>query len=319
MKVLKIFALSLISLMLVFTGWIYMAGIAVERTVLSSAFYHDLMDNTDVSSNLHEMLQETMLEGLKMEQVEQEMQEDLPDGKIPEEVMPEGFIELIFGALGDAYHAEWLEEQMLVVIDDALALIKGKQDSLTAIINMREGKERFKEALAISIEEFPMDDSTPKMTDSMVEEIVADMELPDEFVLADLLNNSEELDEKINKAQLYRGYFQVVPYILFAVFLLLSIILAKLPGGLKWFGAVALFSGITFFIVLKGAKSFLNSNISAILEDGPPIEPEVILSATELIFTRITAIPLLFAAFGLALLAGGVIMGKRKLDNSIRT
>lgn len=95
MQALKTCSLILITIMLIITAWFYLAAMAVERTVLSSAYYRGLCRLAGVGAYAQAVLEEGL------------------DNRLPRN-MPEEMREIVVLALGQAFPGDWLEEQLLM-------------------------------------------------------------------------------------------------------------------------------------------------------------------------------------------------------------
>ncbi len=322
MKGLKIFLLIIISILVVLCGWAYLAGMSAEQTVLSNSYYQGLVDETNLVSAIHEELQNTlpdmMLEG---------MTEDLPDGITPEEEeMMQTRLRLIVTAFTESFDTAWLEKQLLTVTDDLIALVKGEQQTLTATINLKEGKENFRNNLINAVEALPDNvreelDMQEDQVEAMADQIITEMDLPDELSLAGLLEEdvlTAEMDDTLSTIQNYRSY-SYFSYLIFALLLLFSCLLAGLAGGLKWFGAAAMFFSVTYLLGLQLIRTVFPAMIFAGVEGEPPFSTGLLHSVIDYTVAAATFVPLVSAAVGLVMITAGLVFNKimRKPQDNI--
>ncbi|MEW5919824.1 MAG: hypothetical protein AB1796_02495 [Bacillota bacterium] len=285
-------------------GWFYLAGMAVERTVLSTSYYKGVLNKAGIAAYAHEILEEGIY------------------NRLPQE-MPEDVQVIMVGAFVQAFPQEWFEEHFLMIMDDVLALVKGKQETLTAIIDLRDGKDRYKKELAEKLVGLPADrlemmELHPEKIEIMVEEMLRDINLPDQLLLSELLEREGlpgEFEEAVSRLQQYRGYFLYIPYLFFVVLLLLCCLLAGWFNGLKWFGTAYLVSGITFCAGLLIIWAVLISPFIAAPGKGIPLDTEILLIAAKYTIARISTVPLVFVILGLLLLTGGTVLERYRGKN----
>ncbi|MCF8011034.1 MAG: hypothetical protein K9L17_01030 [Clostridiales bacterium] len=299
----KKIAAALLLIVFVIGGWIYLAGMGVERTVINSPYYHGLINEVNVVKHLHEGFQSNMKQTI-LEQIPSEQFEYAEDkGK--------GFSEIIVNSLGEAYHVEWMEKQVLKVVNDILAVVKGNQENLTAVINLETGKERFKNELSNRLENANYDgkEPVPEVIKSDAYKITEEIDIPDQINLAELTAGSSMSETIITKIQTYRSYFQYLPYMFFALVLGLICLLIGISKGLKWFGSAALISGLTFLIILYTAQFALRSLV--INFNNIPLNSEVLLSTTEYTISQVYIVPIIYSAVGVIIFIAGMFFKKK--------
>lgn len=312
---LKVLTLVFLAVILFAAGWIYCAGMGVEKTALNQSYYRGILEKTEAIDTLYEVLELQLTEQIHKD-MSKEKPEDDPVG-MPGDVMPEKLTEILVGSVVKAFHREWLREQFLLATGDLTSWLKGKQDNPTLAIALRENREILKDELITGFEELAADIGTlphPDGVESMVEEILQEMDLPEEIALADLLSEkiTPELENKIANARLIRSYFLYIPYILFGLLLLFNFLLAGIAGGLKWFGATALFSGATFIIGLHTARSLLLIPNIRGMDMEIPGALDTITTLAVYTVSRLTTVPLILAGLGLLLLVTGIVLSKSK-------
>ena len=232
---------------------------ALEQTILSSDYYQKLNEEIGYIDQIYDAV---------LAELKEELLAEMPPGtagKVREEFL-ESFDEIFL----DAFPREWLEVNFLLAVDNLLSFIKGEEDVLTFVIDQRENKMRLAETLrAISDQlapDFPHD-SEPSLElgiDAVIEEIMQELDLQDQVILAELLEeelSSPETVENIGRLQLYRGTVMRLPYLIWLFFLVFSCLLAGFSGGLKWFGVAATFAGSTFLVPLQLFRFLFTSNL----------------------------------------------------------
>ncbi len=268
---LKILGLILTSIILVITGWVYQAGMGMERTVFNTDYYRSLFQDVGLPPFLYQGLQELGIPSAAGARGS--------TGTTREDVTPGE------AALMEAFSEEWMQEQFLIVIDDILAVLDGEQESLTGAIDLREVKERLRHAPDAELQAFAAD-------------------WPDQLLLQDVIGTETGAWNQFQKAifplQQARRIFRFAPYIVFAFLFLFCLLMAGFAGALKWFGAAALVSGIPFWMILQAGGSL----IAALF---PPEITNEMQPVLRHIVTSISAVSLVYAGAGLALLVVGIM------------
>ncbi len=266
---LKIVGLILTSIILFFAGWVYQSNLGLERTLLNTDYYRSFFQEVGLASMLHQEFQELMIPAADTAGMP-----GTPPGDVSQ---------------GDAFSEEWMEEQLLLIIDDYLAVIKGEQQTFTAVLDLREVKENLMQGQEAELQ-------------------VLYADLPDQIPLQDIMGADaemwEELQEEISSIHQSQRIYNFAQYIFFAFLLLCCFLMAGPAGALKWFGSATLFSGITFWGMLQVGDYLVASLF-------PPEIAELQLIVNHL-FSSISRLSLIYAAVGLALLASGIIWGRYK-------
>ena len=306
MKFLKGFVLVLLAIILFVVGWVYCVGMGAERTVLSKSYYQGIFDEVgQVVDAAYDALEAQLTEQL-LEEIRQ-----APPGQGP----PEEFPAILVASLIEAFPREWLREQVLTASDDILAWAKGQQELPAMTIDLRENKQAFRDALLANLEELAADlEMPPGGPEMIVEEIMGEIDLPDEVSLGELLAEEipSDVEETLSLAQNIRNYFLYVPYILFALILLFNCLLAGIAGGLKWFGATILISGGILSAGLLTFQFALLTPVYRAMELDIPVAFDVIKAFAGFTVFRLATVPLIFAGAGLLLLVTGIVITKVK-------
>ncbi len=269
---LKIVGLILTSIILFFAGWAYQGNLGLERTILNANYYRSLFQEVGVASMLHQGFRELMIPAAATTA-------GMPG-------TPPGDISQVDTLVAEAFSEEWIEEQLLLIIDDYLAVMKGEQQTFTAVLDLREVKDKLMQG-----------------QDAELQMLYAD--LPDQLPLQDIMGADaemwEELQEEISSIHQSQRIYNFAQYIFFAFLLLCCFLMAGPAGALKWFGSATLFSGVTFWGMLQVGDYLVASLF-------PPEIAEFQL-IVEHLFSSISRLSLIYAAVGLALLTGGIIWG----------
>ncbi|MFO7952180.1 MAG: hypothetical protein R6U91_05180 [Bacillota bacterium] len=320
MRGLKKILLLLISVIVIITGWVYLAGLCIENTMLSSSYYHDMMEETELASSLHAELKETLPDMIAKEMTT-EMEKQLDNTEVSdfEQEVTRTMLELFTKALADTFDEDRFEDQLLLVIDDLIAFIKGEQQELTATIDIKENKEDIREKMTARIENLPPPvkermEIPDNQTEKFVDEILTKMNLPDQIHLNEIIREengelANELEQSISTVQSFRGIYLYLPYITFALMLMSCILLAGLSSGLKWFGAATIFFSATFLLGIHLFPEIIEQLVLPSLESELPLNEEMHQTFFVYTLNNVTLLPLISGAVGLVLLLGGWLSG----------
>ncbi len=317
MKVLKIFALILILLFTVISGWIYMSWMGMERTFLNHSYYRDIVSSEVIFPDMVD----TVLHNVYFSEGCPCCAGNDEDMQLPPDMQEEALEE--FNIITNAFHAafpeEWLEEQYLLVVDDVLALVRGEQESVTVTIDLQDRKERFRDEIINQMEKHLSDEETGNIEatreelETLAGVLSEEMDLPEQIEVADITEHvlNPQAEQAIYNTQIFRQNFFLF-YFAFVLFIALNFLLAGISGGLKWFGAAALIAGSTFLggIYLFRIMVFepLVTNFGLWI----PIEPAVISSISTQTLHVMSVVPLVFVAFGLVSLVAGIVVAKKQ-------
>lgn len=159
---------------------------------------------------------------------------------------PEEAADILLGSFARAFDPEWLGEQILVVIEDALAYLDGSRDALTAEIDLTANKEILVRELnsafeALSDEQREALEIDPEGPGMEAADLVTEMDLPDRLHLGVLLGDDgalSDLEQTASDIRQYRTYLRLLPLVL--VLLLVAFgaarraqVVRRLPGGLR--------------------------------------------------------------------------------------
>ncbi len=307
---LKTLALVLVCIILIVSLWVHMAALSVERTVLSSAYYRGLFTEADIPAQLHAVIEEEITGQLRFQLIA-----DAPAIEVPDEVK-----EILMGSFMHAFDQAWFERELLLVIDDFLAMVKGKQETLQAEIDLRENKRKMAEYLTANLKVF---ENTFGITEMFLgegiglngEKLVREMSLPDRIMPAALMAGIIKEDSAQAQAMLMlqtsRSYFLFVPYLVIAALFLLNHLLAGTYGGLKWSGAAFLVAATTFFLGLRVIEYVFVTFFVTGLRQAIPFGSDVFINAAQYTVARASTVPIIIAAIGLILLVGSTVVWRK--------
>jgi rhodanese-related sulfurtransferase len=297
MKQFKIFLLVIVFVLLVLTGWVFQVGIAAERTIMNDSFYRDMIGRTELSPYLHAAL---------LEQLYSEVSAVLPDN----------LASIVTRVLGTVFDEQWVEEQTLVIVDDLLNYLKGRQGDLNAVIDLREKKEQLKWGITGALDLIPsqvirMMGFDPRELEELSAGLVNELPLPDQLPVKQIIAGQTEggnIYNSLDQFKRIRFLYLYLPYPVFLFMLFLAYKLAGLAGACKWFGGAAFTSGVILSLVLQlGRSYFLLPLLSAVLPDWLP-EPELLLPAARFTVDSAAAIAIYYTLGGLLImLTGGLL------------
>ncbi len=299
MKGLKLFALIVIFLVLISVGWMLQGGLSASRTIFNQDYYEQMLVETNLSTSIHELLQETILE---------EMSEEMPDHMAA----------VVTRVLLMVFTEEWFEEQTIMVTDDFVRYVTGEQQSIQAVIDLREEKKELITMLEMALTVIPEQilrvlGFTPEELYVLAEVLIEQMPLPDRLPVKQLLMEQEAGRDLLNLLTLARQFCSVYRYLTAAAFILGLLLLYLLSGpfgALKWFGMAALLSGASFYLVLQGWDIAMPIILELGLINVDLLETTAFNNVFEYTATLITIVPFYYAIFGLTVLAVGAVSGK---------
>ena len=298
-----------------------MAWMVTEKTFLNPSYHRDIVTDEIIFSNI----MDTMLHNVYFSDGCACCTND--DGDIPlspsiqEQELKE--TNIIANAFHTAFHEEWLEEQYLLIVDDILAMVKGEQESVAGKIDVQDNKERFREEIIEQTEkhlseEVDKIESIPEDFETLAVALSDVMDLPEQLEVANTTEQflTPQMEKAIYNIQIFRQYFFLF-YFAFVLFFVLSYLLAGKFGGLKWFGAAVLFAGLTFLGGIYLFRMMVFDPFVDLYHNWVPLEPAVISSLSSQTIHAMSIIPLLFGAFGLALLVGGIVAAKKQNERNV--
>lgn len=288
MKILKIFLLILLSIFTILFSLVFMLNLGLERTLLNIDHYRSITHEFDLFDQIHENLEEELI-----------------PQEVPEEEIDEEGQEML-NIIREVFEPQWLQEQTLMVLEDVLTYTKGQSEELTSEIDLTERKELIESKIAETIaqqEDVPMGEAQ-----EMAQEVIAEIELPENIVLSEIL--PEEAEGIIDTVILVRSYSVIASIAILVLVLLFMLLFGGLSGGLKWFGASMLIPGSVLLVALIGFNSSININLVRNFVD-IPTGFAFIIDVLRYTIRQIYLIPGLYSATGLILIVLGSIIGKK--------
>jgi hypothetical protein len=297
MKQLKVMLLVIIFIFLVATGWVFQVGISAERTVLSGSFYRDMISRVDLSPYIHAALQEQLYSEVSA-------------------VLPDNLAKVVTRVLVTVFDEQWVEEQTLIIVDDLLDYLKGRQGDLNAVIDLRDKKEQLIRGITGALDLIPhqvimMMGFDPLDLEEMAAGLIHELPMPDELSVKQILAGQAEEESIYNSLDQFkraRFFYLFLPYPVFLFLFFLAYKLAGAAGACKWFGGATLISGVTLSLALQLARSYyLLPLLSAVVPGWLP-EPELLLPAARFAVDSAAAFSLYYTLAGLMLmLTGGLL------------
>lgn len=318
MRELSIFILILVAIAMIFTVWVGLAGLGVERTLLNDDYYETLFAETGLVSIVHAEIESRLPEVIIAQQSE-EMIPAVAAGLTEEErLVIEARLTAIFEAVGQVYDADWLEGQLLVAIEDILRLVKGEQDHLSATIDLSERRPQLVAILAEELAAIPGDmgreeDIPPELIELLAAEITAEA-IPDRVELSELIGVNglaPELRQTLDRLSIYRFLYLFGAWALFGLLLICNIALAGLAGGFKWSGLATAFSGFTFLAALLLLWAIYPAFLLGAAAAELPLPEKALQAAFSHSVRFLLPIPLACTVVGLTLFGAGLIAGSR--------
>ncbi len=298
MNGIKTILLIIIFLLLIPVGWAFQAGLTAEHTVLNSDYYHDLLNQTDITGDFHGMLEDRLFR-------------DISDQ------LPENLANVVKAVMITVFDEEWLGEQILIIIDDLLLYIKGEQPSVQAVIDLREKKRKLADTLERSIAVLPdqllyMMGFDPQALENSVMMIVDEMPLPDQVYVEELLaaeGTYPNVLTSLAKIRQFRILYAYLAPAALILLLLLNYLLAGAARAFKWFGAAVITAGISYFLALQTVMPLILGPLKTALNAESLLRPETVATVVAFSAARVTVIPLYFSLAGLLIALVGLVIG----------
>lgn len=276
----------------------------VERTVLNPPFFGRFLRESGISEHLHETMLDQYLQQVP--------------GELPQPVRAE-----LDAILKRVFSAEWLSLQVERSAEEILGTFKGDRHGLPTLeVDLGDRKELLREELLASLKRFAPQQLTPPglppgVLEAAVEEMIRSWDIPDRLSLQDsLIPDTGAYLRAASRFQFWRGLFRWLPYALLGFGFLLCLLLAGVPGGLKWAGAGLLVSGLTVFagLALVQFSSFGLPFLWGFIPGGSgdalaDVGIEALKSLISLIFQLSCPVSLICAGIGLGLLLLGLLLG----------
>ncbi len=298
MKGLKLFCLILILVIMVLGGWFHQAGLTVEYTVLNGSYYSEMLAESGLIGELHSKIQREVA------------------GEIAGQVPREAAL-LISEAIFSVFNVDWLEDQLIMVIEDWLRFMKGEQQDFKAVIELEAKKAELEARLNRLLSILPERVMAEAGIESGMEAqfaagIMEEMDLPDQIRLDELLSEEEmiyELAEFSRSVQQFRFLYIYLPFAAYILLLIFNLLLAGWAGGLKWFGSGLIASGITFLAGMQLTSFALAGPVASSLSTEEAAFAEAIIAAASYTAARASMIPVIYTLAGLFFLVIGLLSG----------
>ena len=315
MKTFKVLSLAVLLAIFIVVSGIFILTQGVQKTLLQPSFYENVVEETETAP----ILMDSLVKGVEnqapsgSENLSAEQQQKIQD--------------TVKQSLSEALDEEWADKTAIKIIKDVLAYLKGEQDGLTAVIDLKERKNIIRNNLEQTVEEELKNEipeqyqerMTPQMKDriqSQKDAITGDMlsNIPDKISLAESLEKhpeSEQIKSSVASFQKVYNYLNPVLYVILGILIILMLALAGILSGLKWIGSGMIAAGVILFGGLFGLKQSLLVTLKSGVSD-MAITMEKLKLLTDPFFNTLNTIIGIYAGIGLALLLIGIFVKKYK-------
>ncbi|HMB65237.1 MAG TPA: hypothetical protein VKO42_00020 [Patescibacteria group bacterium] len=315
MKTLKTLSLVILLVLFIMASGIFILAKGAQKTILQPSFYEHVVEETETAP----ILMETFIKNVESQ---------APSGSenLSEEQL-QGIKNTAQESFSRALSEEWADKTAIKIIEDALAYLKGEQDGLTAVIDLKERKNIIRNNLEQTVEEELKNEIpeqyqgriTPQMKNwiqSEKEAIMSNMlsNIPDQISLAESLEKhpeSEQIKKSVASFQKVYNYLNAVLYATLGVLIILMLVVAGFWGGLKWIGSGMIVAGVMLFGGLFGLKQSLLVTLKSGVSD-MAITLEKLNLLTKPFFNTLNTIIGIYAGIGLVLLLIGIFVKKYK-------
>ncbi|MFC2032983.1 hypothetical protein ACFLUB_00455 [Chloroflexota bacterium] len=293
MKILKGFALVVLSLLLFLSLSVFGIAYTLNSTLLNPDFVVDEVEKLDISSIAGDLLAEQIGENL------------------PEEArFLEGTVSTIVSEIISAQEP-WIKEQAGAAIHSGYDFLLGKSETLALTISLESLKEDLGASLRESMKPLIMASLPPELAkapqaliDQYVDEFYEQFagEIPSEIDIDESFIPPEAMVQIIQARQII-GYFQTGYYGLIGLMILLLLVVVLIGRRLR---CIALTLGITFLLygAIQYAAVFFGKDISLMylpLHEVPSAVQTWLLSAVDDFIKPLEV-------FSLGVLAGGIVL-----------
>ncbi len=214
-------------LLAVLTGWVMQTGLGLERTFLSTDYYHTVLEETDGES-----LQTYFLEAASSEFENYSLWDE----------------SMIHRALVRTADEAWLKEQAAYAAGEYLLFVKGEQEQLVIAVDLRERRQIFLEELNKELaRHYP--ELFEEVSAEFFDQLLSRLEIAEELTLIELEDKEElnpEFKAELAKLDRARTYMEYIPWFSGAALALVGFMWFGPAGMLKVLGLGALFSGLTY-------------------------------------------------------------------------
>jgi hypothetical protein len=311
-KAVKIIVLGLLTVVFIAYSLAFMAYRGLNATLLDQQYYHSVIGDYNLPDTLHTEL-ENMISAIARDGV--------TGGKTitnpAEKAAADSQVMLITNAITSALDEQWIEEQTVMITDDVVNFLTGKQGSLSVAINLKQKLGQIESNIAAELEKFSDAEllamfKAPRAYIPVIStQIVDQLGLPESVVIADIINDSapgtfELIIGYLTTAKLLFGLLVIVVIL---VFLLICVLFWKVGGGFQWFGISTLLAGTLFLIgtsyfsKLARMESLVGFDFESL-----PIATSVSQSIMSFTFSEMYVMPIIFLVSGIILFIFGLII-----------
>ncbi len=284
-------------LILIVAGWLFQAGRVIESTFITGDFYRKLFQKVDLNPYAREMMQEELIESVPL--------------TIPDDVM-----DMVANQLSAVYDRQWLEKELLEIIDDLLLYIKGKRQPPQFHLNLTEQNEqirdKIREALLNIQQEIPfLSIFKNSLIDQGIDTLVDNIPFPSYYDLNEYFSEKGVTDDiigSVNKFKSFRNVYLYFPFLAGIFCLALFYYMSGLVKTLKIYGTGIVIAGITFLMVLLARYPLFLKSMERNMQAEGIMEFSAAITAIDYAISESLHIPVFFVLFGLILFLAGLVL-----------
>ena len=289
--------LVLLLLILVVAGLLFQTGRVIESTFITGDFYRKLFQKVDLTPYAREMMQEELIQSVPL--------------TIPDDVM-----DIVANQLSEVYDRQWLEKELLVIIDDLILYIRGRGQAPKFHLNLTEKNEQIRDMIREDLldkqQEIPfLSIFNTSLIDQGINTLVDNIPFPSYYDLNEYFSEkgvTGDIIGSVNRFKSFRNVYLYFPFIAGILCLALFYYMSGLVKTLKSYGAGIVIAGITFLMVsLARYPLFLNSMQRNIQAEGI-MEFAAAITAIDYAISKSLHIPVFFILFGLVLILAGLLL-----------
>ncbi|MGM0431357.1 MAG: hypothetical protein ACQEQU_01440 [Spirochaetota bacterium] len=311
MQSLKLLVLLLAAAVLIVFSLTFIGYISATQTILETDYYQNIINSTEISSEIHQSV-EDMLPEIILEEIEQVQLGFFSLSPAAEKLLSE----MTSRSVAQAFDSQWVKQELISALDQIIPWVRGHQRFLDHSIEIENEQialvrqnliDEFKELSDAELAMFHLDRSGISV---FVPMIIDSIELPRSIALADVVENSPYtgiIESAVSDVRRAERLFSFVPYLVFALFLLIFFLLRRFFGGLRWYAACLGIPGALFLLALGAAKiGLLIPEASEIATQSAFLSVETVRYIGDYTLSSIVSTPLIFFASGVILYSIGL-------------
>jgi len=289
--------LVILLLILIVAGWLFQAGRVIESTFMTGDFYRKLFQKVDLTPYAQEMMREELIESVPL-------------------TIPDDFMDVITNQLSEVYDRQWLEKELLVIIDDLLLYIKGNRQPPPIHLSLTEKneqiRERIKEAMLNKKQEIPfLSIFNTSLIDQGIDALVDNIPLPPYYDLNEYFSEkgvTDDIISSVNRFKSFRQFYLYFPFIAGIICLAFFFYKCGLVKMLKSYGIGIVIAGITFLLVLLARYPLFLNSMERNMQAEDIMEFTAAVTAIDYAISKSLHIPVFFILFGLIFILAGLLL-----------